>query len=95
MRINIEASAEELAEIVESGIAIGDLPESIIVALDDCLSLPGYKVTVNDPSAIQAQLVKALQDAIKELNVYSEADSGESFNSPAMNDALAAAGAQP
>jgi len=44
--------------------------------------------------AIQAQLVEALKDAIKELNAYSEADSGESFNNPAMNDALAAAGAQ-
>ena len=93
MRINIEASAEELAEIVESGIPIAILPEII---LDELLSLPcAYTVTVNEPSAIQAQLVEALQDAIKELNAYSEADSGESFNNPAMNDALAAAGAQP
>lgn len=53
------------------------------------------KQDIKRMAAIQAQLVAALQDAIKELNAYSEADSGESFNNPAMNDALAAAGAQP
>lgn len=92
MRINIEASAEELAEI---GVDITEIPNLIIIALDSCISLPGYTVTVNEPSNIQAQLVAALKDAIKELNAYSEADSGESFNNPAMNDALVAAGAQP
>lgn len=68
MRINIEASIEELAEIIANGINIGDLPEAIIVAIDDCLSLPGYSVTVNEPSAIQAQLVEALVNIAEPAN---------------------------
>lgn len=47
MRIIIEASAEELAEIEQSGITIFDLPSEIINALDEYLSLPGYTVTVS------------------------------------------------
>lgn len=60
MRINIEASAEELSEI---GVDITEIPNLIIIALDSCISLPGYTVTVNEPSAIQAQLVAALKAA--------------------------------
>lgn len=99
MRINIEASAEELAEIIANGMNIGDLPEAIIVAIDDCLSLPGYNVTVNEPSAIQAQLVAALESVFKiQIENYGDAISTH-INLVALTtkvqDAIFVAGARP
>lgn len=97
MRINIEASAEELAEI---GVAqLKHLPEAIIDALDLNLSLPGYNVTVNEPSAIQAQLVAALKDITGDI--CERFDMESSSTNPGIKNcvenaraALAAAGAQ-
>ena len=100
MRINIEASAEELAEIIANGINIGDLPCEIIAALDDNFSLPGYNVTVNEPSAIQVQLVEALKGldesfcAIDELNTK-EGRHQARMNLIAARAAVAAAEAKP
>lgn len=99
MRINIEASSYELAEIIANGMNIGDLPEAIIVAIDDCLSLPGYNVTVNEPSAIQAQLVAALSKSKRYVSgAYECAFPDEEENAQVLIDidaALAAAGEQP
>ena len=39
-----------------------------------------------------AELVAALKEAIAELNAYSEAESGETFNNPDWNTALKQAG---
>ena len=41
------------------------------------------------------ELVAALKDDIYELNLWTEQETGESFNSPAWNDLLAKAQAQP
>lgn len=97
MRINIEASAEELAEISASGIAIGDLPEAIIVALVGYLWLPGYTVTVNEQSAIQAQLVEALKRCIPYVQPFVDIDETMESNNTMIEivNALATAGAQP
>lgn len=73
----------------------GDQEEGIRRKEDADFIAAANPVAVLNLLAIQAQLVAALQDAIKELNAYSEADSGESFNNPTMNDALAAAGGHP
>ena len=99
MRINIEASTEELTEIIASGINIGDLPCEIIAALDDNFSLPGYNVTVNEPSNIQVQLVAALSKSKRYVSgAYECAFPDEEENAQVLSDidaALAAAGEQP
>lgn len=97
MRINIEASADELAEI---GIGIQDIPNLIIIALDSCISLPGYSVTVNEPSAIQAQLVeslKGLDDSFCSINEFSTKEERHQarMNLIAAHAAVAAAEAKP
>lgn len=100
MRINIEASTEELAEIIANGINIGDLPCEIIAALDDNFSLPGYNVTVNEPSAIQAQLVEALKgldDSFCSINEFSTKEERHQarMNLIAARAAVSAAEVQP
>lgn len=92
MRINIEASSEELAEI--GAAQLKHLPEAIIDALDLHLSLPGYTVTVNEPSAIQAQLVEALME-YKRLYEEVQPTGGWQGVYEIGNDAIDAAGAQP
>ena len=53
MKIDIEATAEELDEI---GNGAEHLPDLIVDALDRRLSLPGYNVTVNAGAALTAKL---------------------------------------
>lgn len=113
MRINIEASAEELAKLKDLGFLVEEFTDVICDLLDRDLPvpLPSYTVTLNEPSAIQAQLVAALKSiALWELpqtgkewptggKVSYEAEHGShgarAYIRQVAFDALAAAGEQP
>lgn len=105
MRINIEASAEELAKLKDLGFLVEEFTDVICDLLDRDLPvpLPSYTVTLNEPSVIQAQLVAALGKIYKnECEVFDEESNGMVICCMDTDDmmevartALAAAGAQP
>lgn len=98
MRINIEANAEELAKLKDSGFLVEEFTDVICDLIDHDLPvpLPKYTVTLNEPSAIQAQLVEALQTVI---NRFGPGQNHEIFSKrhalQKVRYALAAAGVQP
>lgn len=92
MKIDIEATAEELDEIGEA--IVEQLPHLISDALDRQLSLPGYNVTVNAGAGLTAKLRADIASIREDTKAIIQHEMKRTAECIRLRDELAAALAQ-